>query len=69
MVVIWARILVRAKLRIFATPMLADRRTYENRNSAHLQRPNMGVAKIINLARTIIRALPLPLPLPLGLGY
>ena len=32
----WARIIVRAKLRIFATPMLADRRTYENRNSAYL---------------------------------
>ena len=28
---LWPRILVHAELRIFATPMLADRLTYENR--------------------------------------
>ena len=31
----WARILVRANLRIFATAMLADRPTYENRDSVY----------------------------------
>ena len=31
-----APIFVRAKLRIFATPMLEDRQTYANRNSAYL---------------------------------
>ena len=47
-----ARIPARAKLQIFATPMLTDRRTYENRNSAYLL--NMGVAKSRNLAHTRI---------------
>ena len=32
----WGRIDVRAKLQIFATPMSADKLTYENRNSAYL---------------------------------
>ena len=33
--IIRARILVHIKLRFFATPMLGDRLTYENRNSAY----------------------------------
>ena len=44
---------VRAKLRIFATPMLGDRPSYDFRKSAHLL--IMGVAEIRNLARTRIR--------------
>ena len=52
---IWANIIERDQLQIFATLISGDRPSYDFRKSA-VPSPNMGVAKIRNLARTITRA-------------
>ena len=50
-----APIVVRARLRLFASPMLGDRLSCDFRKSVDLS-ANMGVTKIGKLALTIIQA-------------
>ena len=49
------RILVRAILRIFATSILADRPTYENRNSARLLTWELGRTRVRALVGQLLR--------------